>query len=413
MLDRVLEPTRGASTLVVLVTVLSQSNPTQAATSSTGPASINAGPVAITPTAGVEIKHRDNIYLQQSDATDSWIYLARPAVNALVQDRNNLYQLDYRGEAARYQVSRNNDDNDYFDNTVSGSAHIEFSDRWIADGSVTWAALHEDRGTGLSEGLIGQVLPKPIEYDQGDIGGSLQFGSSETVGRVLVRAGYMERQYQNFKELTRSRDRDETTVATTFFYPLAPNTDLLAEYVFKRIEYPNPFDEAPSLDSDENWLSVGAQWEISPKLTSTVKAGYVDKEFKASERKDWGDLGWSVEVWMQPREQDTILLTSTRQPEETTLQGNFIKREVLTATWTHDWSDRVYTELGTLLGKDTYEQSFDDREDDVFNSSLKLGYGFRRWANVYTGFAYDRKNSNVENLSYKDYVFNVGVELSL
>jgi polysaccharide biosynthesis protein VpsM len=86
---------------------------------------------------------------------------------------------------------------------------------------------------------------------------------------------------------------------------------------------------------------------------------------------------------------------------------------VLTGTWTHEWSDRVYTELGTLLGQDTYEQSFDDRKDDIFNSSLKLGYEFRRWTNIYTSFSYDRKNSNVENLSYKDYVFVVGVELSL
>jgi polysaccharide biosynthesis protein VpsM len=410
---RVLDPARTASALAAIVTMLYHSNPIQAAALATGPAAIDAGPVAITPTTGVEIKHRDNIYLQQRNATDSWIYLARPAINALVQDRNNLYQLDYKGEAAWYQVSRNNDDNDYFDNTVSGDAHIEFSDRWIADGFVSWAALHEDRGTGLSEGLIGQVLPKPIEYDQGDIGGSLQFGSSETVGRVLVRAGYMDRQYQNFKELTRPRDRDETTAATTFFYPVAPNTDVLAEYVFKRIHYPNPFEESPPLDSDENSLSVGALWEISPNMTSTVKAGYVDKDFKEPERKDWDGLGWSVELWMQPREQDTILVTSTRHPEETTLQGDFIKREVLTATWTHDWSDRVYTELGTLLGQDTYEQSFDDRKDDIFNTSLKVGYEFRRWANVYTGFAYDRKDSNVENLSYKDYVFNIGVELSL
>lgn len=410
MRDTLFDPAGTGSAVVVVVFALCHS---LAASALEGPAAIDAGPFVITPTTGVEIKHRDNIYLQQNNATDSWIYIARPALNVLAQDRNNTYQLDYEGRAAWYQVSRNNDDNDYFDNTISGKTHMEFSDRWIAEGFISWASLHEDRGTGLSEGLIGEVLPKPIEYDQGDVGGSLQFGSEDDVGWLLLKAGYMERQYQNFKELTRQRDRDETTVEATFFYPVAPKTDILVEYKFKRIHYPNPFVEIAQLDSDENSLFLGAQWEITPNLTSTAKVAYIDKDFKEPGRKDWDGLGWGLELLMQPREWDTILVTSTRHPEETTLQGNFIKREVLTTTWTHQWSDRVYSELGGLLGQDSYAQSFDNREDDIFNVSLKVGYEFRRWVNIYTGYSYDRKNSNVENLSYRDYVFNVGVELSL
>jgi polysaccharide biosynthesis protein VpsM len=413
MRHRFFDPAGTARVLTLLGLALGSAGQSMAAAVPDGPAAIEAGPFAITPSTGVEIKHRDNIYLQQNNQTDSWIYLAQPALNILTQDRNNTYQLNYRGEAAWYQVSRHNDDNDYFDNTLSGEAHMEFSDRWIAEGFVSWASLHEDRGTGLSEGLIGEVLPKPIEYDQADVGGSLQYGADAEVGWVLLKVGYMERQYTNFKEITRPRDRDETTVDATFFHPIAPNTDILAEYGFKRIHYPNPFDNLAQLDSDEYAVSAGLQWEVTPNLTSTAKLSYIDKEFKDSDRKDWDGLGWTLEVWMQPREQDTILVTSTRHPEETTLQGNFIKRDIFTATWTHQWSDRVYSELSGLLGQDNYAQSFDNREDDILNASLKVGYEFRRWMNVYTGYGYDRKNSNVEDLSYRDYVFNVGVELSL
>ncbi len=287
-------------------------------------------------------------------------------------------------------------------------------DRWIAEGYARWAALHEDRGTGLSEGLIGEFIPEPIEYDQGDVGGSLQFGSDEGVGRLVLRAGYMDREYQNFKEVTRPRDRDETTLASTFFYPVAPNTDLLVEYEYKDIHYPNPFVvEQPPLDSKENYLTVGAQWEITPNLTSTAKGGYVDKNFDSSQRKDWDGVGWTLDLLMQPREQDTILVRGSRAPEETTLQGDFIKSESLETAWTHDWSDRVYTTLGAVIGRDTYEQSFDDRQDDIYNVSGRVGYEFRRWANFYTGYSYDDKDSNAEDLSYTDNVFTIGVELSL
>jgi polysaccharide biosynthesis protein VpsM len=148
-------------------------------------------------------------------------------------------------------------------------------------------------------------------------------------------------------------------------------------------------------------------------MTSTAKAGYVDKQFDSSQRKDWDGIGWTVELAMQPRERDSILVRSSRAPEETTLQGDFIKRENLEAVWTHDWSDRVFTDLGALVGRDTYEQSFDDRQDDIYNVSLKVGYAFRRWAIFSAGYKYDEKDSNAENLSYTENSFNISVDLSL
>jgi hypothetical protein len=410
---RYYDSARASLTLIAFMGTLCIATQTQAAAVPVGPAAIDAGPVAITPTLGVETKYRDNIYLQQRNPTDSWIYLAQPAVNAVLQDRDNIYQLDYKGEAAWYEEDSPNDRNDYFDNTFAGSAHTEFSDRWIAEVYTSWAALHEDRGTGLSEGLVGQVIPDPVKYDQGDIGGSLQFGSDEGTGRLLLRAGYMDRQYQNFKEFTRQRDRDETTLATTFFYPVAPNTDVLAEYEFKDIHYPNPFTDQPPLDSDENSVLVGAQWDITPNLTSTAKVGYLQKDFKEPGRKNWDGVRWDLDLVMQPREQDSILVHSSSRPEETTRNGDFIRQDVLTALWTHNWSDRIYTELGALVGQDNYEQSINDRKDDVYNASIKVGYEFRRWANVYAGYSYDDKDSNVDNLSYTDNVFMIGVELSL
>jgi hypothetical protein len=82
------------------------------------------------------------------------------------------------------------------------------------------------------------------------------------------------------------------------------------------------------LDSDEQSFLVGAQWEINPNMTSTAKIGYVEKNFDDSARKDWNGLGWSLDLWMQPRDQDTIIVVTTQSPEETTLQGDFIRREL-------------------------------------------------------------------------------------
>jgi len=382
-----------------------------AAEPTSGPAAIYAGPFSITPTLGMDLEWRDNIYLQENDKTDSWIFTARPEVTARAQDRNNFYQLQYKGKTSRYKEDSSNDRNNYFDNTLSADAFLALAERWEASAYASYAWLHEDRGTGLTEGAIGDFISEPVEYEQADVGGLVSYGSD--VGRLEVSGSVMERRYQNFQDLTRSRDRDEYTLGVTFFYPIAPKTDIFLDYLYKDISYPNPFEQIPPLDSQENSLQAGVEWEITPNLKSTAQAGYIDKSFDSSERQDWDGIGWSLQLWMQPREQDTIVISGKRAPDETTLQGDFIKRESLTVDWTHDWSDRVYTNLSGTAGRDTYEGSLNDREDDIYNVTARVGYQFRRWASFYTSYAWDDKNSNADNLSYTGQTFTIGVDLSL
>jgi hypothetical protein len=388
------------------------SMPASAAVNKVGPASIPAGPFEVTPLLGFQTKYRDNIYLQEDNTTDSWIFVARPSLSAVARDRQNLYSLEYQGEAGWYDESSSRDDNDYFDNTFSGNAHMEFSERRIVELYTKYAMLHEERGTGLTEGEVGQLVDENVEYDQTEVGGSFQLGANDHA-RLELRAGYMEREYQNFEDITRTRDRDETTLGTTFFYPIAPKTDLLAEYTYRDIDYPNPFEVDPPLDSEENFFMVGAQWEMTPNSTSTGKLGYIDKSFDDSARDDWDGLGWSLELRMQPRVQDTVVVSTQRKPEETTREGNFADQANLSVKWTHQWSDRVYSILGTYYARDKYEDSFNDRDDDIYNVSVRGGYQFRRWVSLYGEYRYDEKDSNVDTLSYEDNTFIIGVEFSL
>ena len=403
--------TRASAALAALLWGLCHSSQPFAAALASGPAAIDAGPVAITPTLGTEIQYRDNIYLQENNKTDSWIALLRPEINARMQDRSNIYNVTYTGEAGWYKEDSRNDGNNYFDNTLSADAYLLIGDGWSATADVGRAWLHEDRGTGLTEGAVGDFISEPVEYEQTDLGGSLEYDSG--VGRLEVSARYMDREYTNFEEFTRSRDRDETTLGGVFFYPVAPKTDILLDYSYTDISYPNPFEQIAPLDSQENSLQAGVQWEITPNLKSTAQAGYTEKKFDDPNRRDWDGIGWMLDLWMQPREQDTIVITGSRAPDETTLQGDFIKRETLTATWTHNWSDRVDTSLSGSVGRDTYEGSVNDREDDIYNVTLTTNYEFRRWAIFYASYAWDDKNSNADNLSYTGQTVIFGVDLSL
>ena len=396
---------------LALIVLLSHSPPALSAANETGPAFIASGPVAITPTLGTEVKYSDNIYLQENDKTESWIYLLRPEVNARVQDRDNIYQMDYKGEAGWYQEDSSNNRNDYFDNTFSGDVYILPAERWILTGYVSWAMLHEDRGTGVTEGQIGQAISKPVRYDDTGVGGGVEYGSG--IGRLALTADYLDREYQNFKQFTRSRDVEETRFGVKFFYPIAPRTDIFLDYRYGDFSYPNPFEQLPQLDSKEHTLQAGVEWEITPNLTSSAQIGYTEKNFDAPERDDWDGITWILSLEMQPTEIDTVSITGTKAPEETSLQGDFINRESLTTTWKHDWSDRVSTDLSGSVARERYEGSINDRDDYIYNVTARANYEFRRWCITYVSYSWNDKDSNADNLSYTENAFMIGVDLSL
>jgi len=96
MLSRDSGAARHLLALLILVCELGYSS-LAAAAAAEGPAVIDIGPVAVTPTTGLESRFSDNIYLQENDPTSSWIYLVRPAVTAQLQDR----RLVPRGQRQR------------------------------------------------------------------------------------------------------------------------------------------------------------------------------------------------------------------------------------------------------------------------------------------------------------------------
>ena len=122
------------------------------------PGSVAAGPFEVTPTLGVEAKNRSNIYRRPTGETSATIYRLTPAIEFLAQERVNTYSLSYSGDYGYYQNEDPGETNDYLDHRGDPEAHIEPTSRWAIDIDAGWGDIHEDRGTGLSEGAVGQGI---------------------------------------------------------------------------------------------------------------------------------------------------------------------------------------------------------------------------------------------------------------
>lgn len=74
----------------------------------------------------------------------------------------------------------------------------------IEDGPASGHICHEDRGTGLSEG-VAELIDEPVEFGRRTVGADYMLGNRGSRGRLLLEAKYRDREYQNFREDTQFR----------------------------------------------------------------------------------------------------------------------------------------------------------------------------------------------------------------
>ena len=234
------------------------------------------------------------------------------------------------------------------------------------------ALLHEDRGTGLTEGDRNEIS-EPVRYDQTDVGALAEYGSG--IAGWSSAPAAMDRVYQNFRQFTRSRDLDETSWRHVFI-PLPP-IQTSCSITPTALHYPNTFENLPSLTKHGKLAGGGCRLEITPKRPAGP-GGLREKDFDDPARKNWDGIGWSLELDATP-EQDTIVITSSHAPEETSLQGDFINRETLKTDWTTAGPTGGLRCSAARPPAKSNEQSINDRKDYIYNISARANYAFRRW----------------------------------
>ncbi len=376
------------------------------------PASISAGPFEITPTLGFDTKFDDNIFFSPDDEEDDTIYLINPNIKAVAKDGENEYVIEFDLVDGTFQDSG---DDDFTDWKIDGDIHWELNRRNMIDIFAGFHDLHEYRGTGFSQGEVALLIDDPDEYEEVVYGGHYTFGGADSKGRIKLGGDYYDKDYTNNEPVSDVRDRENTSFDGTFYWKIAPKTDLLAEVRYTEIEYQTEFtDGTPQLDSDEIRYLVGVQWEATGKTTGTLKVGMVDKDFDDNGRDDFdNEFTWDVDVLWQPREQHIVNLGVAQLINETIGQGDFINTEEYVAGWLFSFSDRLDFFANARYANDEYEGT--PREDDLIYGELGVEYEFRRWLGVRASYAYDERDSqdSGSDLDYERNVFLIGLDFSL
>ena len=376
------------------------------------PAHLRPGGFYLTPILEVEQKHIDNLLRSANSEIDTWGTITRPSLQTWAQKDLDTYSLAYELEDGAYNDSS---EDDYTNHTFRIDVHKEATARNVFDLYGKYFNGYEPRGTGLTEGITGDVIDKPLKYDLTLFGGIYTLGSSTSIARLEVEARTEEIKYKNFRAFTREYDRSEDSYRGTFFYRMGGRTDALLEVRHHDTDYRLDDGDrvlvANGLDSDEDIYLIGVQWEATAKTTGSIKMGAFDRVAENDERGDDNGFHWEAEIAWQPRTYSEFQLVTRRYSGETNGLGDYMDSREYSAAWNHSWTQRWHTSVQALFGDDNYPGS--ERQDERYEAEAGVAYSFRRWLDLGAGYRYEKRQSDIDALKYTRNVFYFDVKLSL
>ncbi len=364
--------------------------------------------ITVSPAIEISTRHDDNIFLQDKiGVKSSWITELAPSIKLSAQQGANNYTANYTLKAGRYHSSRNDD---YVDHLFKLNSHNEFNLRNKLDLSFDYLKLHERRGTGISDSIIG-VSKTPDEYRDLLFKGSYTYGGDQATGRLKFDASHLDKKYTNNRDKTRVFDRKEDGFGGTFFYRIMPKTSMVFEAVYKDIEYINDPAVVAKLDGDEQTYQIGVTWDTTVKTTGVVKIGKTYKNFDANVRDDDDFTSWELGVKWALRSYSVVNITSKSYPSETNGTGNFVRNKLFDISWGHAWSDRLSSTLQTSFRNEDYVDS--PRDDDLVFYSAAMDYQFQRTVSFGVNYSYSTRDSNINFQDYTDNTVLFSVKIGM
>ena len=376
---------------------------------SSKPSGVPVGPMVAYPEVDLTFKSNDNIYSQPASGTrkSSNITVIAPKIKLEAKDGPHTYDVGYRVEHGSYSgVSSAN----YTDQALSANANWVFSGRAGLKLGAEYMLGHDDQGA-----VPGAAThANPDKYHQTSFNALAGYGAEGAQGRVEVEGGVINKRYDNFK-LTAAglpdntkRDRDDTKLGATFYWRVAPKTQLLFQAVQTKYDYkPNSFAGWTTLDSTDRKYLVGVTWEAAAKTTGIFKVGQTKKDFSDASLRDFSKAGWEGQIKWSPLTYSSFDFSSSKTPGESTI-GNASLDTRHGVSWNHAWNSRVSSVASYNYTDTDYQSNAGVSQSDKINAySLKVNYQWMRTIKLGAGYERTDKSSTSATSAYKRDIWSI------
>ena len=251
--------------------------------------------IDLLPALNTGFKHDDNVTRVQDDKLSSWIFTVAPSVKATLLDGTTSYTVSAAVKDAQYMSSR---PDEFTDGYWEGEAKFSPEDgqKFKLKSNRSW--LHEDRGTGISEGR-GSLQNSVTKFNSTLTEADYEYGRDGSRAKLKFNGQMYSKEFENFRDVTVFRDYDYYLGGAGFFYQMEGSYSLFVEANQANIQY-NKIDPSGDRNSLDTNYRAGVEWEISSVTTGTAKVGYQDKNFDLAAREDFNGFAWEAILLWQP-----------------------------------------------------------------------------------------------------------------
>ena len=349
---------------------------------------IKADPLTLYPTASLSHGYNDNVILTESTRVSSTSTVFAAGLRAEAESGKSKYSIGYDGTFGRYASS-----------TVDSFNYHEFK-----------AVADVDLGTRLRVKLGGEYSVKsdargalptaatqaPNEYRSGGINGLISYGAQGAQGRVELEGSYLEKRYTSNRFTSHAFDLDTHNAGATFFWRIAPKTELLIHAGLTRSDYTT---STSTLDNSVYRLMGGVKWEATAQTKGTFRVGYSKKDMWVPGVNDTQGITWDASVTWSPLSYSNVDISTGRSFNDPLAGGNAIINSYYNAKWAHDWTDRITSTVSGGFVTDGFNGT--QRSDKTSSLGLGLSYAMQRWLSFGADYTYSTRNSNAVTFGYR------------
>lgn len=352
---------------------------------------LRAGGFLIYPELAVTAEYDDNIFAQETDTTDDYIFIARPQVRAVSDWTRHALGVRAGAEVGRYADTSAEDYEDYF---ILADGRLDILTGTVATARAGYQRLHEERGEANEAGGA-----EPTEYDLSSASLALSRDVARLTGRLT--ADWRSFDFEDVPGFAGgfidqdTRDREEYGVSARLGYATSPNLGgfVQAGYNWRR------YDLDAGRDSDGYSLTGGIAIDLSGVTTGEVFAGYRKQDYDNPAFDAVDGLTYGASLNWNPTPLTSIEVGISNTVEETTLAGasSFVETEYRVSV-DHELLRNLIVGGYAAYAENDYEDI--DRMEELYSAGVGVKYLFNRYFNVDLGYGYSGRTSDALNRDF-------------
>lgn len=353
---------------------------------------IKADPLTLYPSASLSYGYNDNVLLT-TNRVSSYTTVLTAGLRAELESGKSKYSVGYDGTFGRYQGSSTVDNYDY--HVFSALADMDLSTRARLKLGADHAIKSDPRGSTPTA-----LTPSPNKYHISGINGLFSYGAPGAQGRIELESAFTVKRYETNRITTSAFDVDTQRAGATFYWRVAPKTELLLQGFGIRSVYTfNP----PSRLSNTTYVAfAGVKWEATALTEGYAKIGVAKKDMVQPGVNDTLSGAWEAGINWKPLTYSLVSFSTGRQLNDPLAGGNTIQNSYYNARWTHEWTDRITTNVGGSYITDEFRGTVPiARSDKTSSVGLGVSYAMQRWLTLGADYTYTNRDSNTNTFSYR------------